>query len=94
MATLEEQETTVTQIRNGGTSIYTANPVHIRKLEKEPRAVRVRVWMEDGKIDAAQYEIEAGQFDPVKGFKRATKPLSDEERAKRAALFRQNVLKN
>ena len=94
MASMEEQETTVTQLRNGGTSIYSANPVHIRKLEKEPRAERVKVWMEDGRIDAAQYEIAAGDFDPLKGFKQRRRPLTEEERAKRAETFRQNMLKN
>lgn len=90
MATLEEQETTVTQLRNGDTSIYTANPVHLRALRKkvaEGRVVESRTWE-----DAATFTIPHSEFDPLKGFKRRSAPLTEEQREARAEAFRQNVL--
>lgn len=90
MATLEEQETTVTQLRNGDTNIWTANPVHIRALRKkveEGRATEVRTWE-----DASEFLIPNADFDPLKGFKRRSAPLTDAERAARRTRFQQNVL--
>lgn len=37
MTSLDEQETTVTQLRNQQTLIYTANPVHLRRLRADVR---------------------------------------------------------
>lgn len=90
MASMEEQETTVTQLRNGDTIIYSANPVHIRALRKkvaEGRVVESRTWE-----DAATFTIPHSEFDPLKGFKRRSAPLTEEQREARAAAFRQNVL--
>lgn len=92
MASLDEQETTVTQLRNGDTNIWTANPVHLRALRKrvtESRATETRTWE-----DAGEFVIANADFDPLKGFRQRRKPLSDEEKQKRAAAFRQNVLGN
>lgn len=89
MATMDEQETTVTQLRNQETRIYTANPLHLRRLRKDDRATEVR-----GGDGWGEFVIPNELFDPLKGFKRKTKPLTEEERAKRAAHFRQNVLEN
>lgn len=78
MASLIEQETTVTQLRNGDTNIWTANPVHLRALRKrvtENRASETRTWE-----DAAEFTIPNAEFDPLKGFRRKGKPMSDEQR--------------
>lgn len=78
MASLIEQETTVTQLRNGDTNIWTANPVHLRALRKrvtENRATETRTWE-----DAAEFTIPNAEFDPLKGFRRKGKPMSDEQR--------------
>ena len=90
MASMEEQETTITQLRNGDTIIYSANPVHLRALRKkvaEGRVVESRTWE-----DAATFTIPHSEFDPLKGFKTRRKPLTDEQREAKAAAFRQNVL--
>lgn len=78
MATLEEQETTVTQLRNGDTNIYTANPVHLRALRKrveEGRGEERKTW--EG---AAEFIFPHAEFDPLKGFKSRRKPLTDEQK--------------
>lgn len=78
MATLDEQETTVTQVRNGDTNIWTANPVHLRALRKrvaEGRATETRTWE-----DAAEFLIPLSDFDPLKGFRTKRKPMTDEQR--------------
>lgn len=41
MVAMEEQETTVTQLRNRETRIYTANAVHLRRRRNESRAREV-----------------------------------------------------
>jgi hypothetical protein len=80
MASMQEQETVVSQLRNAETLIYTANPVHLRRLRKESRAIETR-----GGEDWAEFIVAPGLFDPVRGFKRTKVLLSDEERARRAA---------
>jgi len=88
MTAMEEQETTVTQIRNGDTSVYTANPVHIRALDKrveEGKATVRRTWAIEDRVEAREYLIPAGGFDPLKGFKHTRKPLTDEQKAALAA---------
>lgn len=85
---LDEQETTVTYVRSDDlVRIYTANPKHLRKLRADDRATITRDFG-----DSAEFTVPASQFDPLTGFKKRVKPLSDEEKARRAALFRQNVL--
>lgn len=83
MASMEEQETTVTQIRNGDTSVYTANPVHIRALDKrvaEGKATVRRTWAIEDRVEAREYTVPAGGFDPLKGFKRTGTPRTPEQR--------------
>lgn len=76
MATLDEQETTVTAVRNGSAVyVYTANPVHLRRLRKDDRATEV-----SGGDDWGNFTIPSSSFDPIKGFKRARRPLTDEQR--------------
>lgn len=76
MAAMIEQETTVTQARNDETLIYTSNPVHLRALRKDERATETA-----GGDDWGQFTIPAGAFNPLKGFKRAKRILTDEQRA-------------
>ncbi len=79
MTSLDEQETTVTQLRNQETLIYTANPVHLRRLRKESRAREVR-----GGDEWGEFIIANSDFDPLKGFKRKSTPMSDERKAELA----------
>ena len=84
MASLDEQETTITHIRSNKTIlIYTANAVHLRKLRKESRATEV-----NGGEDWAEFTVSASDFDPLTGFKRRTKPLTEQQRAERADRMR------
>lgn len=76
MTSLDEQETTVTQLRNQQTLIYTANPVHLRRLRADERATEVR-----GGADWGEFTIPNAAFDPLKGFKRKSKPMTEEQRA-------------
>lgn len=84
MASVPEQETTVTGFRKGSDSgwlIWTADPVHIRGLDK--RAANGQVTVIGRGEDWAQYSVDAAAYDPLKGFRRAVN-LSDAERARRA----------
>lgn len=86
MATMDEQETSVSQTRNSETLIWTANPVHMRALRKrvaEGRAVERKTW-----DDAAEFIIPLSEFDPLKGFKRKGKPMSPEQREAAAERLR------
>lgn len=86
MATMDEQETSVSQTRNSETLIWTANPVHLRALRKrvtEGRAVERKTWN-----DAAEFVIPLSEFDPLKGFKRKGKPMTPEQREAAAERLR------
>lgn len=88
MATREEQETTVTFLRGTFTTVYTANPVHLRRLRKDPRATEVA-----GGEDWGQFTIPEELFDPLKGFKRSRAPMTEEQRkvaAERLRAAREN----
>lgn len=75
MATLDEQETTVTYTRaDNVVRIYTAVPRHIRALRGNDRATETRSG-----DDWAEFTVPATEFDPVKGFKRRV-TMSDEQR--------------
>jgi hypothetical protein len=77
MASLIEQETIVTAGRTEAVVyIWTSNPVHLRRLRKDPRATETA-----GGIDYGQFTIPSDGFDPLKGFKRKGRVMSDEEKA-------------
>ena len=77
MSTRSEQETTVTAIRDDdNVYIYTANPVHLRRLRNDSRATEIQ-----GGNDWGRFTIPATAFDPLKGFRRKGRVLSDDERA-------------
>lgn len=85
MASLAGQETVVSQLRNGETYIYTANPVHLRALRKNPRAVE-----QSGGDDWGNFIVAAGLFDPLKGFKRPKRTLTPEQRETAIARLTRN----
>ena len=77
MTSREEQETHVSAPKVGGvTYFYTTDPVHLRKLRKDPR-----VTERSGGEDWGNFAIPSDQYDPLKGFKRAPRRLTDEQRA-------------
>lgn len=78
MATMHEQETTVTSTRGDDyVYIYTANPWHIAKLDKDDRAT-VTSRSTDPEEPWANYRVATQHWNPLGGFKRR---LSDEQRA-------------
>lgn len=91
MAAMEEQETTVTHIRGEDiVYVWTANIVHLRALRKDERAT-----VTDDGGDWAMFSIPADQFDPLKGFKRKKREMTEEqsiaaaERMRKARAARQ-----
>lgn len=89
MATLDEQETTITFGRNEPVArIYTSDFRHLRKLRDDDRATEVR-----GGEDWAEFTVPMEQVNPLKFFKAARKPMTDEQRAaaaERLAKIRSN----
>lgn len=90
MAGREEQETIVTQNRlDEYVDIWSNNIVDVRKLEKEPRAVRESP---EGDITADElsehldagfgvtYRVSTGDFTPLGGFRRK-RVMTDEQKA-------------
>lgn len=78
MTARAEQETTVTAGRDETTVyVWTNNPVHARRLEKDTRVVKV-----SGNSDevGGQYQIPADVFDPLRGFRRKSRPLTPAQR--------------
>ena len=76
MTSKAEQETTVTHDKAyGKVYIYTTNPVHLRKLLKDPR-VRVKFHGDD----YGEFETTDDVFDPLLGFKRKPRTLTPEQR--------------
>ena len=82
MTARNEQETTVTAGRDDEwVHIWTNNPVHARRLDNDPRAELTIPGDEFG----GQYRIRATDFDPLKGFRRKSKPMTEDQRAAAAA---------
>lgn len=77
MTARAEQETTVSAGRDENVvRIWSNNPVHVRRLRKDPRAVQT-----DGDEFGGHFEIPAAAFDPLRGFRRAPRVMTDEQRA-------------
>lgn len=71
-----EQETTVTAGRSEKyVDIYTTNSVHLKKLRSDSRVAEIR-----GGEDWGQFRIPAPMYDPITGFKRARKPMTEEQK--------------
>ena len=87
MASRSEQETTVTVGRDDEwVQIWTNNPVHARKLDQDPRATKTASNDEDF---GGHYRVKASDFDPLKGFRRKGRELTEEQRAAAAARLAQ-----
>lgn len=73
----DEWETTITYDQmDQVVSIYSTVPKHIRKLRSDER---FRVWRDGG--DWIHGSINAADFNVLGGFKRKSKPMSEEQRA-------------
>lgn len=84
MATLDEQETTITFGRSEPVArIYTSDSRHLRKLRADDRATEVR-----GGEDWAEFTVPMDQVNPLKFFKTQRKPMTDEQRAVAAERMR------
>ncbi len=81
-----EQETTVTAGRDEPfVFIWTNNPVHARRLEKDARVVKVSGSADDV---GGQYKVPSDMFDPLKGFRRARREMTPEQREAAADRLR------
>lgn len=74
---MDEQETTVVAGRTDSyVEIYTTNTVHLKKLRADSRVAEIK-----GEEDWATFRIPSGMYDPISGFKRQRRQMSEEERA-------------
>ena len=74
MANMAEQETVIVSNRaDSEVRIYTANPFHVAKLDRESRAVRVA-----GDSEWGEFIVQKRDWNPLGGFKRR---VSEEQRA-------------
>jgi hypothetical protein len=77
MSTRAEQETTVTASKTDAVVyVWTSDPVHLRRLRKDARATELA-----GDDEWGRFTIPADQFDPLKGFRRQGRVLTEQERA-------------
>lgn len=77
MTARAEQETTVTAGRDESlVYIWTNNPVHARRLRGDKRVVQT-----EGDELSGHFTIPREHFDPLKGFRRARREMSAEQRA-------------
>ena len=81
MSQLIEQETTITAGRaEDVVFVYTNVPKHLRRLRLDKRATEIMGGEEWGR-----FRIPSDQFDALRGFKRQTKPMTEEQRTAAAA---------
>ena len=84
MTARAEQETTVTSGRDEAlVYIWTNNPIHARRLQKDARATQV-----DGDDKGGHFTVPRADFDPLKGFRRARRVMTDEQRTAAADRLR------
>lgn len=84
MTSRAEQETTVAAGRDEPVVfIWSNNPVHVRRLRKDPRVTQV-----SGDDLSGDFRIPSHLFDPLKGFKRTGRKLTDEQREAAAERLR------
>lgn len=77
MTAREEQETTVTAGRDDSVvRIWSNHLPHVRKLRKDKRVVQ-----KSGDDTEGHFEIAASDYDPLVGFRRKGRKLTDEQRA-------------
>lgn len=76
MASLEEQETTITFGRTEDVArVYTSDSRHLWRLREDDRATET-----DGGEDWATFTVPTSQVSPLKFFKSKRAPMSDEQR--------------
>ena len=81
MTAREEQETTVTVGRDDSiVRIWSNHLPHVRKLRKDKRVVQ-----KSGDDTEGHFEVAATDYDPLIGFRRKSKPLTEEQRTAAAA---------
>lgn len=83
MSTRDEQETSVAGYRHDYYTVFSADPVHIRRIRKDDRFT---ITSDTG--DTIMATIPGSAYDPLKGIKRRSKPMTDEQRAKAAERLR------
>lgn len=77
MTARDEQETTVTAGRDENVvRIWSNHLPHVRKLRKNSRVVQV-----SGDDTEGFFEVASSDYDPLIGFRRKGKPMTDEQRA-------------
>ena len=94
MATLEEQETIITQNRADDTvSIYTSNTHDIRYFKSRKEFTLVQEWFdaETGECEAASFTLPKDRAN-IRKIVKSTRNLSDEQR--QALADRLNTLRN
>lgn len=75
MASIDEQETTVSQPRAGLIHIYSTVPAHLRRLRSEERAREI-----SGGEDYGTFEVAESDYDALTGFRKRMRPMTDEQR--------------
>lgn len=77
-----EQETTVTMNREESTvRIFTANPKHIRAFQRDDRFTTLTSMCDDeGEVVGITGTIATDDYDPLTGFKRRRKPMTEDEK--------------
>lgn len=76
MASRDEQETSVAGYRHDYYTVFSADPVHIRRIRKDDRFT-----ITDDTGETVIATIPATAYDPLKGIKRRSKPMTPEQRA-------------
>ena len=84
MTARAEQETTVSAGRDETlVYIWSNNPVHVRRLQKDGRVTQI-----DGDDMGGHFTIPREHFDPLRGFRRAKRVMTDEQREAAASRLR------
>lgn len=77
MTARDEQETTVTAGRDESVvRIWSNNVPHVRKLRKNPRVTQT-----SGDEFEGFFEVDTTDYDPLIGFRRKGRAMTDEQRA-------------
>lgn len=76
MTTRDEAETSVAGYRKDYYSVYTADPVHMRRILGDDRFTVLA--SDDSYVRAT---VPASAYDPIRGLKRRSKPLTSEQKA-------------
>lgn len=84
MTSRAEQETTVTAGRDDDVvHVWSNNPVHVRRLRKHPKVTQT-----EGDELSGSFTVPTSAFDPLKGFRRAGREMTPEQREAAAERLR------